>query len=232
MRKLKLALIAVVLSLPQSAAAAQDVAQVVPVEKAPFHMTTFRSEYGRLLSVYIPAGRTASYHKHSTDVVYTFVSGAKIRNQVLGGQPIEPKIPTGAVNFVGYTKNPGIHQVSNIDNQPFYVVGFEITYLESGRFSPSSRAEVPAYKQVLDNERVRGWRLVLEPGESIPPVTQNAPGFRVVVSGGELVESEKGLPDRHIILRLGDFSWQELGTTRLVLNAGANRIEFVEFELK
>jgi hypothetical protein len=42
MRKLKLALVALVLSLPQSAAA-QDVAQqVVPVEKAPFHMTTFR----------------------------------------------------------------------------------------------------------------------------------------------------------------------------------------------
>ncbi len=232
MRKLKLALIALVLSLPQSAAA-QDVAQqVVPVEKAPFHMTTFGNEYGRLLNVYIPAGRTASYHKHSTDVVYTFVQGAKIRNQVLGGQPAEPTIPTGAVNFVGYTKNPGIHQVSNIDTQPFYVAGFEITYLEPGRFSPSSRAEAPAYKQVLDNERVRGWRLVLEPGESIPPVTQNAPGFRVVVSGGELVEIEKGLPDRDMILRLGDFSWQEPGATRSVRNTGANRIEFVEFELK
>ena len=205
MRKLKLALIALAFSLPQSATAQDVVQQVVPVEKAPFHMTTFRNEYGRLLNVYIPAGRTASYHKHSTDVVYTFVSGAKIRNQVLGGQPIEPKILTGAVNFVGYTKNPGIHQVSNIDDQPFYVVGFEITYPESGRFSPSSRAEVPAYKQVLNNERVRGWRLVLEPGESIPPVTQTAPGFRVVVSGGELVESENGLPDRAMILQTWRF---------------------------
>jgi hypothetical protein len=232
MSKLKPALIALVLSVPPSAIAQDGGRQVVPVERAPFHVTMFSNEYGRLLNVYIPAGRTASYHKHSTDVVYTFVQGGKIKNQPLGGQPTEPRISAGAVNFVGYTKNPAIHQVSNIDTQAFHVVGFEITYPEPGCFSPSSRAEVPAYKQVLEHERVRGWRVVLEPGESIPPVTQGAPGFRVIVSGGELVESEKGLPDRDMILRLGEFSWQELGATRSVRNAGANRIEFVEFELK
>ena len=232
MSRFKPALIALALLVPPSATAQDGAPQVVPVERAPFHAAMFSNEYGRLLNVHILAGRTASYHKHSTDVVYTFVQGAKMKNQVLGEQPTERTIPTGAVNFVGYTKNPGIHQVSNMDTQAFSVIGFEITYPEPGRFSPSSRVEVPAYKQVLDHERVRGWRVVLEPGESIPPVTQGAPGFRVVVSGGELVESEKGLPDRAMILRLGDFSWQGLGATRSVRNAGANRIEFVEYELK
>jgi hypothetical protein len=194
MSKLKPALIALALSVSPSATAQDGARQVVPVERAPFHVTTFSNEYGRLLNVYIPAGRTASYHKHSTDVVYTFVQGAKMRNQVLGGQPAERPIPTGAVNFVGYTKNPGIHQVSNIDTQAFYVLGFEITYPEPGRFSPSSRAEVPAYKQVLDHERVRGWRVVLEPGESIPPVTQGAPGFRSSSAAESLSKARKDFP--------------------------------------
>jgi hypothetical protein len=35
-----------------------------------------------------------------------------------------------------------------------------------------------------------------------------------------------------MILRPGDFSWQEPDATRSVRNTGATRIEFVEFELK
>lgn len=60
------------------------------------------------------------------------------------------------VAFSNYTKKPLIHQVLNVDDKPFRVVGFEITYSELGRFTPSSRAAVPAYKLGLDNERVRG----------------------------------------------------------------------------
>jgi hypothetical protein len=33
-------------------------------------------------------------------------------------------------------------------------------------------------------------------------------------------------------LRLGEFYWQDAGTTRAVRNNGATRVEFVEFELK
>jgi len=105
-------------------------------------------------------------------------------------------------------------------------------YGEPGRFSPSSRAEVPGYKTVLDNERVRGWRLLLEPGQSVAAITQSAPGVRVVVKGGELVENEPGRPDREMSLRLGDFMWQEANVTRAVRNAGTTPIELVEFELK
>jgi hypothetical protein len=85
---------------------------------------------------------------------------------------------------------------------------------------------------VLDNERVRARRIVLAPGQTVPAITQTAPGIRVVVKGGELVESVPEEPDRGMNLRLGDFFWQDAGATRAIRNAGTAPIELVEFELK
>jgi hypothetical protein len=85
---------------------------------------------------------------------------------------------------------------------------------------------------VLDNERVRIWRLVLEPGQTAPAITQSAPGVRVVIDGGELVESVPDKADRHKAPRKGEFFWQDAGQTRSVRNVGMTRIELIELELK
>ena len=84
----------------------------------------------------------------------------------------------------------------------------------------------------MDNERVRGWRLVLEPGQSAAPITQGAPGIRVVLDGGELVETMAGHADRRWAFSTGEFYWQEPGVTRGLRNIGTTRIELVEFEIK
>jgi hypothetical protein len=76
---------------------------------------------------------------------------------------------------------------------------------QPGRFSPSERSEASGYKQILDNERARGWRLVLGPGASVPAITQKAPGVRIVLSGGDIVESETGHAGEDMNLKLGDF---------------------------
>jgi hypothetical protein len=52
------------------------------------------------------------------------------------------------------------------------------------------------------------------------------------VSGGEIVESVAGQPDRSMFLRTGEFYWQNPQATRAVRNRGTSRIELVEFELK
>ena len=103
---------------------------------------------------------------------------------------------------------------------------------ETGRFKPSSRTGAAGYTQVLDNDRVRGWRLVLEPGQSAGSITQTAPGIRIVVEGGELAEAVPGVADRAMNPKLGDFLWQDPGTTRVVKNIGKARLELLEFELK
>jgi mannose-6-phosphate isomerase-like protein (cupin superfamily) len=88
------------------------------------------------------------------------------------------------------------------------------------------------YTQVLDNDRARVWRLVLQPGETAAAITQAAPGVRVVIDGGELVERDPDGHDRSMAPHVGEFFWQEAGRTRAVRNVGSTRIELVEIELK
>jgi hypothetical protein len=141
-------------------------------------------------------------------------------------------LKTGQVVFGGYSKAPLIHQVANAVQSSFHVMGIEILDSQPGRFSPSRRTDVPAYTSVLDNERVRGWRLILQPGESAPSIVQTAPGVRIVVQGGDIVEIAQEKPDHELNLSRGDFVWQAAGMTRAVRNAGTSPVEWVEFELK
>ena len=75
----------------------------------------------------------------------------------------------------------------------------------------------------IDNERVRGWRLVLEPGETAPP-SLSPPRNRIVLDGSEIAELLAGEPDRGMNLRTGEFYWQDAGTTRAIKNTGTARL--------
>jgi hypothetical protein len=86
--------------------------------------------------------------------------------------------------------------------------------------------------QIMDNDRVRGWRLVLEPGQTAPAITQTAPGLRVVIDGGEIVEIVPGHADRGWMLSSGEFYWQDAGVTRSIRNIGTTRVDIEEFEIK
>lgn len=228
------ALVAVACTLVQPALA-QDEGPGVPIEKAPYHLPVFTNEYVTVLNVYIPAQRNTGYHTHSRDSVSVNVEDADQTNQDLGQPQPGPaqRSQRGRATFTAYSKQaPRTHKASNVGTTPFHNVSFIFKSPPQGRFTPSSRTDVPGYVSVMDNERVRGWRLVLEPGQSVAAITQQAPGIRIVVSGGELVESVPGQPERGMSLKLGEFYWQDSGVTRAVRNSGATRVEIVEFELK
>jgi quercetin dioxygenase-like cupin family protein len=86
--------------------------------------------------------------------------------------------------------------------------------------------------QILDNPRMRAWRLVLEPGQSAPAISQGDKGVRVVVRGGLLTTMTPGSQDQSLALRPGDFAIQPAGATRALKNGGTDTIELVEMELK
>ena len=225
-----LILAALALALP---AAAQEEAPAVPVDKAPFHVPVFRNDYVALVNVYIPPGRVAGYHTHSLDQISVLVADADMVGQVLGEQPTPPRRnPRGNVNYVAYSKKAITHKVSNVGSTPFHNVVLSLMYPEPGRFTAGARADVAGYTQILDNERVRGSRLVLEPGQSVAAITQKAPGIRVVIDGGELAESVPGQAERGMAPKSGEFFWQEPDVTRAIRNTGTSRIQLVEFELK
>src|SRR6478609_4523095 len=177
---------------------------VVPVKKAPFHLFTFEDENMALENVTLPPGRSTRYHSHDQDLVFVITSGAKITNQVLGKEPVELEFKQGEVRFAGYTKTHGVHQIANIEkDKTMLLLAVGIVYSEPGRYTVSSRP--PKYEVALDNDRVRAWRLKLNPGESAPPIRQTAPGARFVVTGGMVAEKRTGRPDQPIVLQNHDF---------------------------
>ncbi len=215
------------------AALAQDEGPAVPIEKAPFHQPVFKNEWVTVLKIDVPPRRDTGFHTHTTDSVSVNIEEADMAN-TLPGQPQAPPQHTrrGQANFTAYSKEPPrTHKASNVGETPFHNVSFILNQPRSGRLLPSTR-DVPGYAQIMDNDRVRGWRLVLEPGQTAEVITQTAPGFRVVLDAGIIAELVPGEPDRGMTLRTGEFYWQDAGATRAVRNTGTTRLELLEFELK
>jgi hypothetical protein len=213
---------------------AEDEVAAVPIEKAPFHLPVFKNEFVTVLKIDLPPHRNTGFHTHTTDSVSVNIEDADMANQ-LPGQPQTPpqRSKRGQANFTAYSKGPPrTHKATNMGETPFHNVSFLFDYPQPGRFQPSSRAGAAGYTQIMDNERVRGWRLVLAPGETAGSITQTAPGLRVVLDGGEIAELVPGAAPRGMNLRMGEFYWQDAGTTREVRNTGTARLELIEFELK
>jgi hypothetical protein len=206
---------------------------VVPVEQTSYHVPAFSNDYVTVLNVFIPPQRRSGYHHHSLDSLGVLISDTARTGQILGeAVEVTPPRPLGSVTFSFYSREDRIHDVHVTGNAPFHNIVVELLKPVPGEFTAGSRDGVSGYTQVLDNERVRAWRLVLGPGEQAAAITQRAPGLRIVVAGGELVERVPGQPDRGKAPRSGEFFWQDAGVTRAVQNVGTTRIEVVEIELK
>ena len=207
----------------------------VPILEAPYHLPVFTNPYVTVLKILIPPGRNTGYHRHTEDSVSVNILTADRTNQNLGSTEVTPAEPgqRGRASYTAYSnEGPRTHKASNIGQTPFHNVSFIFSNHEPGQFTPSQRGNVPNYVQIMDNERVRGWRLVLEPGQSAAAIVQTAPGIRIVVDGGELVESVSGQAERGWMLASGEFYWQEPGVGRGLRNIGTTRLEILEFELK
>jgi hypothetical protein len=229
------------------ALAAPALAQVedkpVPMDKAPFHIPVFSNDYIILLNVNIPPGRNTGYHTHYADSISVNLTPASQTSQTYGSSEVsapgtggggEP----GRTTFNNVTKDgPHTHKATNVGPTPFHNISFILkdrgpAGTTVAGTTASDRTGVAGYTQIMDNARLRAWRLVLKPGETAGQITQKAPGLRVYVRGGVLAETVPGSADRGMAPREGDFIWQDAGQTRTVKNTGTTLVEFVEFELK
>jgi hypothetical protein len=213
-------------------AAAQSVGPTfVAVEQTSYHVPVFRNELVTVLNVLIPAHRESGYHRHSLDSVGVLISDTPRTGQVLGA-PATVTAPRerGSASFTSYAREPLIHNVAITGETPFHNIVVELMAAQPSGFAVGTRGQ--GYTQLLDNERVRVWRLVLEPGQSAPSITQAAPGVRVVVDGSELVETLADGRERRMAPRSGELFWQDAGATRTIRNVGMTRLDLVELEIK
>jgi mannose-6-phosphate isomerase-like protein (cupin superfamily) len=225
-------LVAAVAFAGLSAAIADDEGPAVPLEKAPFHQPVFKNEWVMVLKIDVPPHRNTGFHTHTMDSVSVNIEAADMSNTLPGQPPTKPqRSRRGQPSFTAWSKQPPrTHMASNMGETPFHNVTFVFNAPQPSGLQPPPRGG--AYTEIMDNERVRGWRLVLEPGETAAAITQAAPGLRIVLDGTVIAELVPGQPDRGLTLRQGEFYWQDAGTTRAVKNTGTTRLELFEFEMK
>jgi hypothetical protein len=227
----------VLASVFSMSAGAQSKDEPLLMHDAPFHVPIFANDDVIVMRINIPPGRDTGFHTHYADSVSVNLSPATRTNQVSGEQKIsEPTsgepVP-GRVSFNNVTANGNYtHKATNVGPTPFHNVSFILKNPRAAGRSVSDRANVAGFTQVMDNGRVRAWRVVLEPGEETGRMTQAAPGLRVYVRGGVIDELVPNAAPRGMAPYTGDFIWQSAGQTRAVKNTGSTIVEFVEFELK
>jgi len=206
--------------------------EVVPASQEPRHRVKLENDVVRVIDVEIPPGYRTLMHEHANNYAYLMVTAARLRNEVPGQAPADIEIPTGLVGYYRASQGAYVHRFTNIGETQFRAIGIEL-------LSPAASPDVSTpldsgtgYVTVLDNERVRAYRLVLQPGQSTGMVKLAPRTVRVAGSAVSLTESSANGSKRDLRLTPAQFEWR-LGAGAFALqNTGSSPAELYEFELK
>jgi hypothetical protein len=101
-------------------------ADPVSVEQEPHHHVIFENQYVCVLDVVLNPGETTLFHRHSLDNVAIQLSDATIKRQFPGEDWATSPAKEGTVSFIGGTKSPYIHRISNTGTTVFHVLDVEV----------------------------------------------------------------------------------------------------------
>jgi len=224
----------VVAALACGVAVAADDDRVVPANEEPRHVVKLENEWVRVIDVEIPEGEQTLYHAHSLDYPYVLVTSVTLYNQIFGQEPKDVKMEAGSIGYYrASTQGTYTHRFINRGPGTFRAIGIELL---KPLQSPVSVVEpMPAssgLETVLDNERVRAYRLRLAPGQSVGPVTIAGPSIRVAMGQGRIAEKVDGRYDALFDLAPAQFVFRPQATTTTISNNGTTPVELIEFVLK
>ena len=204
----------------------------VPIEKEPRHRLKHENRYVRVFDVLIPQGDETLHHTHTNDGVGIKITDGRIRDEAQGGKPEDMEVKRGAVNFAHF-QTPLTHKVSNVGSAPFRNIFIEILpSLDAPSNSPSP-SQVPSHALLLlENDRVRVYRLKLAPGQETDMHTHALRGLGVAVSEGVISFIAPGKKSETVKFQPGEFQWHEGGTKHSLKNVGTVPFEAVDIELK
>lgn len=228
-----IALCLFLLAHPSAPAQNQKSENFPPVEHASYHQLLFADEDFAVLNNLYPPGGDSGFHVHYREMFYVVIQPGQSSVQNLGKPLTEgPKLAAGFAAYGAMGGEPRVHRVVNGAASVLQFIVVELVSSHPKGHSVSTRENAKEYRQIVDNPRLRAWRLLLEPGQSCASISQGGKGIRIVVRGGTLTTTRPGVPDQVLALRAGDFSVQPAGSTRALTNSGTEAIEIVELELK
>lgn len=200
----------------------------VPVANEPRHVLKFENDYVRVFDVFVPAGDATLFHTHSNDYVFVTIGDADLFAEVMGSPPVDLILTNGEVRF---TKAPITHRVTNPYIFRFRNITIEILRSPGAR-GTSTPDTSPGHSIVLDNDRVRVERLILEPGQSTNMHTHNLSALSVFLTRATVLMESPGQTPQEIEYKPGDFRWRDAPVTHSIRNIGTTRFEAVGIDWK
>jgi quercetin dioxygenase-like cupin family protein len=201
----------------------------VPVGSEPRHHLKFENDYVRVFDVVVPPGDATLFHVHANDYAFVSIGDARLKAEVLGNQPGDLILKDGEVRF---TKGPVTHRVTNVSSAPFRNITIEVLSSPGAKLDEKQSHSIPGHTRVLENDRVRVERVVLEPGQSTGAHEHRLSGLGVVVSAGKIRLESPGQKAQTVQFKPGDFRWHTGAMTHKMTNTGKTRFEAVDIEWK
>jgi mannose-6-phosphate isomerase-like protein (cupin superfamily) len=200
----------------------------VPVGEEPRHHVKFQNEYVRVIDASVPVGDATLFHTHLLDNIPVVISGGKLRTEPKGGVTRDSSVVTGGISFAAgsYT-----HRITNIGDTPLRFIDAEILSSPGSPANVTSLERIPGHTLEMENQRVRIYRILLDPGQSTGKHTHQLSGLSVAVSGGK-VAIEQGGETEIAEFKPGDFRWHSGSRIHSLRNVGKTRFEAFDIEWK
>lgn len=176
------------------AASGSDSANFVEVRDEPMHRHCLHNRHAWVYRVRLAPGDTTLWHRHVEDTIYLSLAAARGHEVMPDGADVITDIPCGIAVLRPHRSEPLIHQVTNVCEDEFHLLGIEILDpLDSGI---SAQADGPC-DLLLETPRARAWRYRAAPG--------------VTLRGGIVVATDAARSGEDI-LRRGDVRWADEST--------------------
>ena len=229
----KAVLLAACIALLPLAAAAED-ERVVPAHKEPRHVPKLTNAWVRVIDVEIPEGERTLFHAHALDYPFLMVTSVTLRNQVYGEEAKDMPIKRGLVGYYSATTQGAYtHRFINLGPGTFRAIGIELLQSRPrGGSAEPPIPEQPGIATVLDNERVRAYRIILQPGQSLGPVRFAGPSLRIALTPGLIADQVPGAKALETSIAPAKFAFRENAEVTILTNLGDQPVELVEFEFK
>jgi quercetin dioxygenase-like cupin family protein len=200
----------------------------VELKGEPRHHPKFENEFVRIWDVTVPGGDATLWHAHRNDNVVVTLAPAKLHIETIGRDPVDAEWKYGEVRFSQATY---VHRAMNVGTTAFH--NFTIELLKLKPPAGATLLAEPGREPVLENDRVRVFRVTLQPGQSGTMHTHTVPVLAIALTPGELEVTTQGndRPER-VTRPLGNVLWRPEKVTHSIKNVGKTTYEGVDIELK
>lgn len=192
------------------------------------HHPKFENEFVRVWDVTVPAGESTLWHVHRNDNVVVTLGDANLRLENATAPPTEALWTFGEVRFAKATYT---HRAINIGNTPFHNLTIELLKPTNFVADPSALPGQTGRTPLLENDRIRVFRLSLAPGEAVAMHKHPFPGLVVTITPAEIEVTADGKAVTHPV-KGNDVSWRAGAVTHSIRNVGKTRFEALDIEIK